>query len=146
MRCSTNADCPACPAGPGATPPPCSRLCEARELKLYVEAPTLELTDLFLDPDEHGLHAGLEGAGTVARDLSAPGAAMPSTMSRLECCVDDWWPDGRRRGALQRQLPGGLRVQRMSRYSRASVRFHVMLPFGSGSTTLFSQAPLRQRY
>jgi len=83
----------ACPAGPGATAAPCSRLCEARQLKLYVEEPTLELTDLFLDPDEHGLHAGTEGAGTVSYDLSRPGGAYADTMSRLSCCVRDWWPD-----------------------------------------------------
>jgi hypothetical protein len=94
VRCTSNADCPVCPAGPGGTPPPCSRLCEARELKLYIQAPNLELTDLFLDPDEHGLHAGLAGEGTIVRDLSAPGTRYTSTMSRLECCVDDWWPQG----------------------------------------------------
>jgi hypothetical protein len=94
LRCTTNADCPGCPAGPGPTPPPCGRLCEARELKLYVEAPNLELADLFLDPDEHGLHAGLAGQGTITRDLSASGTPYMSTMTRLECCVDDWWPQG----------------------------------------------------
>jgi arylsulfatase A-like enzyme len=94
VRCSSNADCPVCPAGPGRTPPPCSRLCEARQLKLYVSVPDLELTDLFLDPDEDGLHAGLSGQGTVARDLSEPGGPYASTMARLECCVDSWWPQG----------------------------------------------------
>jgi len=93
VRCNTRDDCPVCPAGPGATAAPCSRLCEARQLKLYVEEPTLELTDLFLDPDEHGLHAGTEGAGTVSYDLSRPGGAYADTMSRLSCCVRDWWPD-----------------------------------------------------
>jgi hypothetical protein len=94
VRCSTNADCPVCPAGPGPTPPPCSRLCEARQLKLYVEVPRLELTDLFLDPDENGLHAGIEGEGTTAHDLSRVDGPYASTMSRLECCVDAWWPQG----------------------------------------------------
>ncbi len=93
VRCGSNADCPVCPAGPGPTPPPCARLCEARQLKLYISAPALELTDLFLDPDEHGLHAGIEGEGTIAHDLSQPGG-YTSTMSRLECCVDSWWPEG----------------------------------------------------
>ncbi len=94
VRCGSNADCPVCPAGPGPTPPPCSRLCEARQLKLYISTPSLEMTDLFLDPDEHGLHAGIEGDGTVARDLSASTSGYASTMSRLECCVDAWWPAG----------------------------------------------------
>jgi hypothetical protein len=94
VRCSANADCPVCPAGPGPTPPPCGRLCEARSLKLYVELPTLELTDLFLDPDEHGLHVGTQGQGTITHDLSAPGTLYMSTMTRLECCVDAWWPQG----------------------------------------------------
>jgi len=84
----------ACPAGPGATAAPCSRLCEARQLKLYVEEPTLELTDLFLDPDEHGLHGGIEAEGTIAHDLSKSTGGYASTMSRLECCVDAWWPAG----------------------------------------------------
>ena len=93
VRCSTRDDCPACPAGPGATAAPCNRLCEARQLKLYVEEPTLELTDLFLDPDENGLHAGVEGIGTVSYDLSRPGGAYADTTSRLSCCVRDWWPE-----------------------------------------------------
>jgi hypothetical protein len=86
--------CPSCPGGPGPTPAPCRRLCEARQLKLYISAPTLELTDLFLDPDEHGLRGGISGEGTIARDLSRPGGPYASTMSRLECCVDAWWPQG----------------------------------------------------
>ncbi len=94
VRCSADADCPACPAGPGTTPPPCGRLCEARQLKLYVSLPTLELTDLFLDPDEHGLHAKSNGEGTISFDLSRPGGPYQSTMSRLECCIDTWWPEG----------------------------------------------------
>jgi hypothetical protein len=94
VRCGSNADCPVCPAGPGPTPPPCSRLCEARELKLYISVPSLELTDLFLDPDEHGLHGGIEAEGTLAHDLSKSTSGYASTMSRLECCVDAWWPAG----------------------------------------------------
>jgi arylsulfatase A-like enzyme len=94
VRCSSSADCPTCPAGADATPAPCGRLCEARQLKLYVEVPNLELSDLFLDPDEQGLHSGLAGQGTVTRDLSEPNGPYASTMSRLECCVDAWWPQG----------------------------------------------------
>jgi arylsulfatase A-like enzyme len=94
VRCTADADCPSCPSGPGPTPPPCRRLCEARQLKLYISVPTLELTDLFLDPDEHGLHGGISGEGTIARDLSRAGGPYGSTMSRLECCVDAWWPQG----------------------------------------------------
>jgi hypothetical protein len=94
VRCATDADCPACAGGPGPTPAPCRRLCEARQLKLYISAPKLELTDLFLDPDEHGLHGGLEVEGTIAFDLSRPNGPYTSTMRRLECCVDAWWPQG----------------------------------------------------
>jgi len=94
VRCDTAADCPACPGGPGPVPAPCRRVCEARQLKLYISNPTLELTDLFLDPDEHGLHNGVGGDGTIARDLSRPGSPYTGTMQRLECCVDAWWPQG----------------------------------------------------
>ena len=93
VRCGSNADCPVCAAGPGPTPPPCSRLCEARQLKLYI-TPALELTDLFLDPDEHGLHGGMQAEGTIANDLSRSSGGYAGTMSRLECCVDAWWPAG----------------------------------------------------
>ena len=41
----------------------------------------------------NGLHAGTEGAGTVSYDLSRPGGAYADIMSRLSCCVRDWWPD-----------------------------------------------------
>ena len=52
--CSEHADCPACPAGT----PACGRLCEARQLKFYVNpgGGHPAMTDLFLDPDERGLH------------------------------------------------------------------------------------------
>src|SRR5262249_60669378 len=59
VRCSTRDDCPACPAGPGATAAPCNRLCEARPPKLYLWKPTLQLTDPFLHPDHHCLPAAL---------------------------------------------------------------------------------------
>jgi hypothetical protein len=95
VRCSTHADCPACPPGPGATAAPCGRVCEPRQLKLYV-APAgstakVQLTDLFLDPDEDGLGTGKEG--TLVDELSRPNGRYASTIQRLNCCVDDWWPD-----------------------------------------------------
>ncbi len=92
VRCGTHSDCPACPPGPGPTPPPCGRVCEPRQLKLYVKgANGNELTDLFLDPDEEGLHSGKPG--TLTYDLSRRSGAYANTMTRLNCCVDDWWPE-----------------------------------------------------
>jgi hypothetical protein len=100
VRCDTRDDCPVCPTGPSGTAAPCSRLCEARQLKVYVDEPTLEMTDLFLDPDERGLHAGGEGIGTVAYDLSRPDGIYVDTMARLSCCVDDWWPEAKQPDSL----------------------------------------------
>src|SRR5262249_27814715 len=59
--CDTANDCPVCPTF-GSSPVPCGRLCEARSLKFYVNpGPTVQLTDLFLDPDEKGIHTGEPG-------------------------------------------------------------------------------------
>jgi hypothetical protein len=95
VRCGTHADCPACPPGPGATAPPCGRVCEPRQLKLYVMprggGAKAQLTDLFLDPDEQGLLS--RKRGTLVDDLSEPDGRYASTIQRLNCCIDDWWPD-----------------------------------------------------
>ncbi len=102
VRCDTRADCPACPAGPGVTPGPCGRVCQPRELKLYI-APAgsgakAQLTDLFLDPDEQGLAANTPG--TLVTELSKPAGRYGNTIQRLNCCIDDWWPDGATDGTL----------------------------------------------
>jgi hypothetical protein len=95
VACTSHADCPPCPAGPGPTAPPCGRVCEPRQLKLYVTprggVANVELTDLFLDPDEHGLHSGSEG--TLTEQLSQPNGPYAGTIARLNCCIDDWWPE-----------------------------------------------------
>jgi hypothetical protein len=102
VRCSTHADCPACPAGPGVTAPPCGRVCEPRQLKLYIAPGSggakAQLTDLFLDPDEHGLATGTPG--TLVDDLSNPSGRYASTIQRLNCCIDDWWSEAAADGTL----------------------------------------------
>ena len=94
VACDANADCPVCPPSVGANPAPCGRLCEARSLKLYVSPGTIasvELADLFLDPDELGLHSGdPTKLVTQISDLAGP---YGGTIRRMNCCLDDWWPD-----------------------------------------------------
>lgn len=94
VACSTREDCPACPSVNGASTA-CRRLCEPRRLKYYVTPgtgglpiPRPQLTDLFLDPDEVGLHKGLPG---VVRDMSEVTGPYETLLRRLNCCVDDWW-------------------------------------------------------
>ena len=85
--CTANADCPACPDG-GA----CGRLCEARVLKFY--APFLyaaQASDLFLDPDEDGLHQGASAVGTVTGDMSLLTGPYATGIRRAACCLDQWW-------------------------------------------------------
>jgi len=102
VACNIRDDCPACPPGPGPTPPPCGRVCEARQLKLYVTprsgTANVQLTDLFLDPDERGLHSG--DLGTLTEQLSRPSGPYASTIARLNCCIDDWWPEVAPEGSL----------------------------------------------
>jgi hypothetical protein len=55
---------------------PCGRICEARSLKLYVtpgSSASVQLSDLFLDPDEIGLFEGNQPSliGSMST-LSAP--------------------------------------------------------------------------
>ena len=97
VRCGTHADCPLCPAVPGGVPAPCARVCEARQLKLYVATATVpgalprpDVTDLFLDPDEVGRLRGVSGTLTWA--MSRPNGPYADTMAKLSCCLDDWWP------------------------------------------------------
>ena len=98
--CTTAADCPVCPAAFGPTAPPCGRVCETQQLKLYVGADPggAGLVDLFLDPDERGRHAG-EGDPLFSQ-MSSPGGPYGLDLRRLSCCIDDWWPDGARGGTL----------------------------------------------
>src|SRR5262245_17812654 len=98
QACESADDCPACPAGPGAVAPPCARLCESRQLKLYLgtTSSAAELVDLFLDPDERGRRG--EGDTGLFTDMSSPSGPYRSDLGRLSCCVDAWWPDGARGG------------------------------------------------
>ena len=91
--CSSSADCPPCPAVNG-NPVPCGRLCEARSLKLYVEPGSIaavQLSDLFLDPDERGLQQG--NTASLTTDLSKVNGPYGGAMRRMNCCVDEWWPE-----------------------------------------------------
>lgn len=93
VRCGAHADCPVCPAGPGVTAPPCGRVCEPRQLKLYIapgsSGPKAQLTDLFIDPDEQGLSAGIPGG--LITEMSKSNGRYASTIQRLNCCIDAWW-------------------------------------------------------
>jgi hypothetical protein len=97
VACSTRDDCPACPPGAAA----CSRLCEARMLKFYVNpgASVPELTDLFADPDEVGLHKGGPGDTTLTYQMSQLGGAYGPTIRRANCCIDEWWPEASNLGS-----------------------------------------------
>ncbi len=92
VRCTTRADCPACPDG-GA----CRRLCEPRRLKFYftpgVGDKSVELADLFLDPDEDGLHNNKIGSPKLLHQISRIAGPYGSAMRKANCCVDAWWPE-----------------------------------------------------
>ena len=92
VRCTTRDDCPSCPGG-GA----CARLCAPRRLKFYFApqggAKASEIADLFLDPDEDGLHDAQIGSTKLLNQMSDLNGPYGNTMRRANCCVDDWWPD-----------------------------------------------------
>ncbi len=87
--CAVNADCPACPADI----PACGRVCEPRQLKFYVTAGGRrpQMTDLFLDPDEVGLHKS--DRTSLTGDLSRLDGPYGPAMRRANCCIDAWWPE-----------------------------------------------------
>jgi hypothetical protein len=91
--CDSAADCPACPTI-GSSPVPCSRICEARSLKFYVSpgsSANVQLSDLFLDPDEKGLHSG--NTASIIQSMSSLSGPYAGAMRRMNCCVDQWWPE-----------------------------------------------------
>jgi len=91
--CDTAADCPVCPIS-GSSPVPCGRLCEARSLKLYVtpgSSANVQLADLFLDPDEIGLHQGNQAS--LISSMSTLSGPYQGVMRKMNCCIDDWWPE-----------------------------------------------------
>ncbi len=90
VRCTTGDDCPACPDG-GA----CGRVCEPRRLKFYI-APGVgntQVADLFLDPNEQGLHQGKSAQNTLLYQISQLTGPYGTTIRRANCCVDDWWSE-----------------------------------------------------
>jgi hypothetical protein len=91
VACTNRADCPVCPSANG-TALACRRQCEERRLKLY-DSGHVEMTELFLDPDERDVHEN----GPIASFFSDPSGPYGSTMRALACCIDDWWP-GEARG------------------------------------------------
>jgi hypothetical protein len=93
VACGSNNDCPACPTF-GSSPVPCGRLCEARSLKLYVSpgaSAPVQLSDLFLDPDEQKLHSGDQTA--LVTQMSSMSGPYAGAIRRMNCCIDDWWPE-----------------------------------------------------
>jgi hypothetical protein len=87
VRCATRTDCPPCPGG-GA----CARLCAPRRLKFYFApqggAKAGELADLFLDPDEDGLHNAEIGSTKLLNQMSDLNGAYGDAIRRANCCVD----------------------------------------------------------
>jgi len=100
QRCTTAADCPACPPGPGPTPPSCGRVCETQQLKLYLGAdPGIAgLVDLFHDPDERGRRLGENDL--LFTQMSSRNGPYGFDLRRLSCCIDAWWPEGASGGTL----------------------------------------------
>ena len=99
VKCNADTDCPVCPLG-GA----CGRLCEPRRFKFYF-APTNtdkagELSDLFIDPDETGVHEEKINSTKLLHQMSALGGPYGDTIRRANCCVDDWWADPAAIGTL----------------------------------------------
>jgi hypothetical protein len=61
-------------------------------LKLYTSpgtSPGPELADLFVDPDETGLHSG----GALIKSMSSTSGPYAESIRRLNCCIDEWWPE-----------------------------------------------------
>jgi hypothetical protein len=94
VACGSNTDCPVCPTF-GSSPVPCARLCESRQLKFYVtpgtSANNVQLTDQFLDPDEKDLFTGEPSA--LVTQMSKLTGPYAGAIRRMNCCVDDWWPE-----------------------------------------------------
>ena len=56
-------------------------------------AKAAELSDLFLDPDEPGLHNATIGSAKLVNELSNLSGPYGAKMRRVNCCVDDWWSE-----------------------------------------------------
>ena len=115
VRCTTRNDCPPCPDG-GA----CRRLCEPRRLKFYFSpvggAKAAELSDLFLDPDEPGLHNATIGSTELGeRDVESRRPARcedaPGELLRRRLVVRA----GEHRDHLLWWLPGRSHLQSVTR-------------------------------
>lgn len=96
VACTSATQCPECPSINGRTVA-CRRICESRMLKMYDMGGSADMTDLFLDPDEQGVHGGAAGIAAVMSDENGP---YGTTLRKLSCCLDDWWDAGLRSGSL----------------------------------------------
>ena len=59
----------------------------------------MQLTDLFIDPDERGLYgergnpiSGIDPS-TLISDLSSVSGPYGGAIRRMNCCIDAWWPE-----------------------------------------------------
>ena len=55
---------------------------------MYDNGAGADMTDLFLDPDEHAVHEG----GPFASLMSDENGPYGDTLRAMACCLDDWWP------------------------------------------------------
>ncbi len=101
QACGSASECPACPTINGAEVP-CHRVCEPRVLKLYLSTGSSpNLVDLFADPDEKGRYTGPnDPAKTLIQQMSSMTGPYGKTVRNMNCCIDDWWPEGARGGTL----------------------------------------------
>lgn len=98
--CSTAGDCPSCPLSNGKAVA-CGRVCEPRVLKLYLppgDGGSLQLVDLFADPDERSRTGRTVDPALNA--ISDPAGPYGDDIRAMACCVDEWWPEGRRGGSF----------------------------------------------
>jgi hypothetical protein len=54
---------------------------------MYDNGGDADMTDLFLDPDEHNVHEG----GPFAGFMSDENGPYGDTLRTMACCLDDWW-------------------------------------------------------
>ena len=52
---------------------------------------SVQLADLFLDPDERGLATGDQTK--LVTQLSSLTGPYAGAIRRLNCCIDAWWPE-----------------------------------------------------
>ncbi len=101
QACGSRNDCPVCPMVNGVEVP-CGRVCAPRLLKLYLSvggAP--ELVDLGVDHDEKARYTGPNDPAKITmQQMSAVNGPYGNTVRNMNCCIDEWWPEGGRSGSL----------------------------------------------